>query len=272
MTIKHKQNTKINISNVIKNFGEEHVLTGLSLSIKEGESLCLIGTSGSGKSVALKCLIGLLSPDSGSIKVDGQETIGQSKAQHEALLKRFGMTFQFGALFDSLPIWENVTFRLRQKEKLNKKEAKEIAKDIIGQLGLAPQVLELFPAELSGGMQKRVAIARAIADKPEILLFDEPTSGLDPITSGVINDLILNSVNRLGATTLTISHDIASVRQIADSVAMLHEGKVIWCGSIKDINHTGIAEVDQFIHGKPYGPLTSNITNLAQTDQSEIQA
>ncbi len=265
MTYKNKKNPKINMSNIIISFGGERVLNDFSLSINESESLCLIGTSGSGKSVALKCLIGLLSPDGGSIKVNGQETIGQNRAQHEALLKRIGMTFQFGALFDSLSIWENVTFRLRQKEKLSIKEAKDLAGEIINQLGLAPQVLELFPAELSGGMQKRVAIARAIADKPEILLFDEPTSGLDPITSGVINDLILNSVNRLGATTLTISHDMASVRQIADTVAMLHKGKIIWCGSIKDINHTGISEVDQFVKGKPYGPLTSNSTNLART-------
>ena len=153
---------------------------------------------------------------------------------------------------------------------LNKKEAKEIAGDILSQLGLAHQVLELFPAELSGGMQKRVAIARAIADKPEILLFDEPTSGLDPITSGVINDLILNSVNRLGATTLTISHDMASVRQIADTVAMLHNGRIIWCGPIKDINHTGISEVDQFVNGKPYGPLTTNKREMLQSKQTEI--
>ncbi len=270
MNNKNKQISKIEISNITKKFGEELVLNEFSLSIKESESLCLIGTSGSGKSVALKCLIGLLAPDGGSIKVDGKETIGQSKAQHEALLAHFGMTFQFGALFDSLPVWENVTFRLRRKEKLNKIEAKEIARDIVSQLGLGPQVLDLFPAELSGGMQKRVAIARAIADKPDILLFDEPTSGLDPITSGVINDLILNSVNRLGATTLTISHDMASVRQIADTVAMLHRGKIIWCGSIKDINHTGIAEVEQFVNGNPYGPLTSDNTSLAQTHQSEI--
>ena len=270
MTDEKKRNVKIKISNLVKNFGGDNVLNGFSLSLKKSESLCLIGTSGSGKSVALKCLIGLLSPDSGSITVDDQETLGQNRPQHEAMLRRFGMTFQFGALFDSLPIWENVTFRLRQKEKLNKKEAKEIAGDILSQLGLAHQVLELFPAELSGGMQKRVAIARAIADKPEILLFDEPTSGLDPITSGVINDLILNSVNRLGATTLTISHDMASVRQIADTVAMLHNGRIIWCGPIKDINHTGISEVDQFVNGKPYGPLTTNKRETLQTKQTEI--
>ena len=264
-----KKAVKIDISNLKKQFGSNQVLNGVNLSIKEGESLCLIGTSGCGKSVALKCLIGLISAQSGSIKVDGQETIAQTKAEREALLSRFGMTFQFGALFDSLPIWENVTFRLRQKEKLSKKVAREIAGDIINQLGLAPHVLDLFPAELSGGMQKRAAIARAIADKPEILLFDEPTSGLDPITSGVINDLILNSVNRLGATTLTISHDMASVRQIADTVAMIHKGRIIWSGRVADMHDTGIGEVDQFINGKAYGPLTTNPPGASVTQNSE---
>ena len=272
MSKNNTQAVKIEISNLKKQFGTNQVLTGFNLSIKEGESLCLIGTSGCGKSVALKCLIGLISADSGSIRVDGHETIGQSRAENETLLRRFGMTFQFGALFDSLPIWENVTFRLRQKEKLSKKIAREIAGDIINQLGLAPHVLDLFPAELSGGMQKRAAIARAIADKPEILLFDEPTSGLDPITSGVINDLILNSVNRLGATTLTISHDMASVRQIADTVAMIHQGQIIWCGPVADMHDTGIAEVDQFVNGKAYGPLTSNPpdTNVAQHSEMPV--
>ena len=270
MSKNYKQAVKIDISNLKKKFGANQVLSGFNLSIKEGESLCLIGTSGCGKSVALKCLIGLISTDSGSIKVDGQETVTQSRAEHEALLRRFGMTFQFGALFDSLPIWENVTFRLRQKEKLSKKKAKEIAGEIINQLGLAPHVLDLFPAELSGGMQKRAAIARAIADNPEILLFDEPTSGLDPITSGVINDLILNSVKRLGATTLTISHDMASVRQIADTVAMIHQGKIIWCGPVADMHDTGIGEVDQFINGKAYGPLTSNLPHGNFSQNAEM--
>ena len=270
MQAKKIQTGKIDILNLKKQFGAHQVLNGLNLSIKQGESLCIIGTSGCGKSVTLRCLIGLISADSGSIKIDGHETINQSRAAHEALLRRFGMTFQFGALFDSLPIWENITFRLRQKEKLSKNIAKEIAGDIINQLGLATNVLDLFPAELSGGMQKRVAIARAIADKPEILLFDEPTSGLDPITSGVINDLILNSVNRLGATTLTISHDIASVRQIADTVAMIHQGKIIWCGPVADMNHSGIAEVDQFIKGNAYGPLTLNTTEASKVQISEM--
>ena len=173
------------------------------------------------------------------------------------MLQNFGMTFQFGALFDSLPIWENITFELRQKVTMSREEARQTAREIVGQLGLGAHVIDQYPAELSGGMQKRVALARAVADKPEILLFDEPTSGLDPITGGVIDNLIKDSVNRLGATAITISHDMASVRRIADKVAMIHQGKVIWCGPVDDMDHTGIPEVDQFVHGKAQGPLTT---------------
>ena len=166
------------------------------------------------------------------------------------------MTFQFGALFDSLPIWENVTFRLRQQRKLSKAAARDIAVATVTDLGLAPHVIDQYPAELSGGMQKRVALARAIADKPEILLFDEPTSGLDPITGGVIDRLIIDAVQRLGATTVTISHDMASVRRIADKVAMVHNGVILWCGDVKDMDKSGVPEVHQFVHGLAEGPLT----------------
>ena len=170
--------------------------------------------------------------------------------------RQFGMTFQFGALFDSLPIWENVTFRLRQQQTMTRLQARDLAAETITQLGLAAHVIDQYPAELSGGMQKRVALARAIADKPEILLFDEPTSGLDPITGGVIDRLILDSVRRLGATALTISHDMASVRRIADKVAMVHNGVIIWCGPAEEMDDTGILEVHQFVHGLADGPLT----------------
>ena len=170
---------------------------------------------------------------------------------------RFGMTFQFGALFDSLPIWENVTFRLRHQQKMNRTDARDLAVDTITQLGLSPQVIDQYPAELSGGMQKRVALARAIADKPEILLFDEPTSGLDPITVGVIDRLIIDAVKRLGATAMTISHDMASVHRIADKVAMIHNGVIIWCGPVAEMDETGVSEVDQFVHGRAEGPLTT---------------
>ena len=261
---------KIKIENLKKSFAGKEVLKGIDLEVAPQESLVVIGTSGCGKSVTLKCLLGLVSPDSGSIKIDGVETAGQSRHAREEMLHRFGMTFQFGALFDSLPIWENITFRLRQKVKMSKQEARQIATDIVSQLGLGAHVIDQYPAELSGGMQKRVALARAVADKPEILLFDEPTSGLDPITGGVIDNLIKDSVKRLGATAITISHDMASVRRIADKVAMIHNGVVIWCGPASEMDNTGIAEVDQFVHGKPNGPLTTaiNAESLANRTMS----
>ena len=247
---------KIEMQNVAKAFGDNQVLCDVSLSVAAEESLAIIGTSGCGKSVTLKCLLGLLRADSGSIRVDGQELIHATRADLESVRRRFGMTFQFGALFDSLPIWENVTFRLRQRQHLSKTESRDIAAETITQLGLAANVIDQYPAELSGGMQKRVALARAIADKPEVLLFDEPTSGLDPITGGVIDRLIIDSVRRLGATAITISHDMASVRRIADKVAMVHNGTIIWCGPASEMDDTGIAEVDQFVHGHADGPLT----------------
>ena len=260
-----KNPSKIEISHLAKTFGSKVVLSDISLSIPAGQSLCIIGTSGCGKSVTLKCLLGLIAPDSGSIKIDGKETVSQSRTHREEMLRRFGMTFQFGALFDSLPIWQNITFRLRQNTYLSRQKAREVAAEIVVQLGLEARVIDQYPAELSGGMQKRVALARAIADKPEILLFDEPTSGLDPITGGVIDNLILDSVRRLGATALTISHDMASVRRIADQVAMIHKGRVIWSGPSTQMFDSGIAEVDQFVHGHAQGPLTDEAILAAKT-------
>lgn len=248
---------KIDVSKLAKRFGTKQVLKEINLSIAPSESLCIIGTSGCGKSVLLKSILGLVTPDSGSIMVDGIQTVGQSRAEREDMLQKFGMTFQFGALFDSLSIWENITFRLRQKQYTPKIQAQEIAAQIIQTLGLDAQVIYQYPAELSGGMQKRVALARAIADKPEILLFDEPTSGLDPITGGVIDRLIIDAVKRLGATAMTISHDMASVRRIADKVAMIHNGVIIWCGPVAEMDETGVPEVDQFVHGRAEGPLTT---------------
>lgn len=248
---------KIEMQDVVKSFGSKRVLKGIDLAVNAEESLALIGTSGCGKSITLKCLLGLITADGGSIKVDGTEILGTDRKTLEGMRRRFGMTFQFGALFDSLPIWENVTFRLRQQQKMNRADARDLAVDTITQLGLSPQVIDQYPAELSGGMQKRVALARAIADKPEILLFDEPTSGLDPITGGVIDRLIIDAVKRLGATAMTISHDMASVRRIADKVAMIHNGVIIWCGSVEKMDDTGVPEVDQFVHGHAEGPLTT---------------
>ena len=259
---------KIIIEKLVKSFDENQVLKDINLQVEAGQSLCIIGTSGCGKSVTLKCLLGLISPTSGSIKVDGIEMVGQSRAQREDTLKKFGMTFQFGALFDSLPIWQNIMFRPLQQGMVGGKNAREEATHIATQLGLRAEVIDQFPAELSGGMQKRVALGRAIADKPEILLFDEPTSGLDPITGGVIDNLILDAVTRLGATAMTISHDMASVRRIADVVAMIHEGRIIWCGPAAKMHDSGVPEVHQFVHGHPEGPLTSKKTAASQRKQA----
>ncbi len=247
---------KIELAGVTKSFDGKQILRSIDISVDAEESLCIIGTSGCGKSVSLKCLLGLIVADGGSIKIDGQEILGANRKKLEAVRRRFGMTFQFGALFDSLPIWQNVTFRLVQSQKMARDEARQIAKDTITQLGLAPDVIDQYPAELSGGMQKRVALARAIADKPEILLFDEPTSGLDPITGGVIDSLIVDAVKRLGATAITISHDMASVRRIADKVAMIHNGVIIWSGPVAKMDDSGVPEVHQFVHGLADGPLT----------------
>ena len=252
---------KIELTGVSKSFDANRVLKGVNLTVAPRESLVIIGTSGCGKSVLMKCLNGLVKPDTGSIKIDGKEILNQGRAALENLRQHFGMTFQFGALFDSLPIWENVTFRLRHQQALNKAAARDIAARTITQLGLAASVIDQYPAELSGGMQKRVALARAIVDEPEILLFDEPTSGLDPITGGVIDRLIIDARKRLGATTVTISHDIASVRRIADKVAMLHNGVIIWAGPASKLNESSVPEVNQFVNGLAEGPLTSDWTN-----------
>ena len=252
---------KIELTGVSKSFDANHVLKGVNLTVAPKESLVIIGTSGCGKSVLMKCLNGLIKPDTGSIKIGGMEILDQGRAALENLRQHFGMTFQFGALFDSLPIWENVTFRLRHQQALGKAAARDLAAQTITQLGLAASVIDQYPAELSGGMQKRVALARAIVDEPEILLFDEPTSGLDPITGGVIDRLIIDARERLGATTVTISHDIASVRRIADKVAMLHNGVIIWAGPASKLNKSSVPEVNQFINGLGEGPLTSDWTN-----------
>ena len=261
---------KIELSGVKKTFDGNHVLRGVDLKVASQESLVIIGTSGGGKSVLMKCLNGLIKPDSGSIKIDGQETLGQGRAELENLRQRFGMTFQFGALFDSLPIWQNVTFRLRQQRALGRTAARDIAAKTITQLGLMETVIDQYPAELSGGMQKRVALARAIVDEPEILLFDEPTSGLDPITGGVIDRLIVNARKRLGATTVTISHDMASVRRIADKVAMIHNGVIVWSGPAKDMDNSGVPEVHQFVHGLVEGPLTNEKPNQASGNKAKL--
>ena len=243
----------IELRDVQKAFGDNRVLQGVNLTIASGTSMVIIGGSGTGKSVALKCILGLIHPDSGSITLDGRDV---TKGDRDAFLARFGMLFQGGALFDSLPVWQNVAFRLlRGSLKRPKDEAREIAIEKLRRVGLKPDTAEKFPAELSGGMQKRVGLARAIAAEPEIIFFDEPTTGLDPIMSGVINDLIREIVTEMGATAMTITHDMTSVRAIADNVAMLHDGVIKWTGPVDGMDASGDPYLDQFIHGRAEGPI-----------------
>ena len=246
---------KIEIKNLHKAFGNKVVLDGIDLNINKGESLVVIGGSGTGKSVLIKCIQGLLTPDEGSILVDGEEVVGINEKQKEQLHSKMGMLFQGGALFDSLSVWENVAFDLLENKGMSKKDAKNEAIRVLRSVGLAPDVADLSPSELSGGMQKRVGLARAIASKPEIIFFDEPTTGLDPIMADVINDLIIESVKGLGASALTITHDMASARKIADRVAMLYKGKIIWQGTVKEMDKTDNPYVCQFINGCAQGPI-----------------
>lgn len=243
----------IRLENVHKAFGANQVLRGMTLEIPKGSSMVIIGGSGTGKSVALKCVLGLITPDQGQILVDGQDA---TTGDRDAFLARFGMLFQGAALFDSLPVWQNVAFRLlRGSLKRPQAEAREIAIEKLRRVGLKPDVADRFPAELSGGMQKRVGLARAIAAEPEIIFFDEPTTGLDPIMSGVINDLIREIVVEMGATAMTITHDMSSVRAIADHVAMLHDGVIQWTGPVAEMDTSGDPYLDQFIHGRATGPI-----------------
>lgn len=247
---------KIAIRGLHKSFGPKHVLRGVDMDIPAGSSVVVIGGSGSGKSVLLKCILGLLPADSGSIKVDGAEVVGASGRDLEEMRHKFGMLFQGGALFDSLPVWENISFGVQAREKIDKQEARRIAIDTLKQVGLSADVADQMPAELSGGMQKRVGLARAVALKPEIIFFDEPTTGLDPIMADVINDLIRALTQAMEATALSITHDMASVRKIADYVAMLYEGKVVWFGPVEEMDRSGNPYLDQFIQGRADGPIT----------------
>ena len=250
---------KIRIRELHKRFGAKQVLDGVELDVAEGESVVVIGGSGTGKSVLLKCVLGLLEPDSGSIVIDGEEVVGLGRSAREQVMQKFGMLFQSAALFDSLPVWENVAFGLLNIKKLGRPDAKERAVATLAQVGLGADVADLWPAELSGGMRKRVGLARAIATQPEILFFDEPTTGLDPIMADVINDLIARSVRHLGATAISITHDMASARKIADRIAMLYQGKIIWQGPVAQIDHSGNPYVEQFIHGRGEGPIKLDI-------------
>ena len=253
---------KIQVRGLRKVFGRNVVLDGIDLDIGVGESVVVIGGSGSGKSVLVKCILGLLEPDGGSIKIDGQEVTGLGGSERESLMQKFGMLFQGAALFDSLLVWENVAFGLIMGRGMDRTKAKHIALEKLAAVGLGAEVGELRPAELSGGMQKRVALARAIAAEPEIIIFDEPTTGLDPIMSDVINDLIVACVENLGATAVSITHDMASTRKIADRVAMIYKGKIIWNGAVATMEDSGNPYVDQFIHGRAEGPIQMEVRAL----------
>ena len=247
---------KIVIRGLEKSFGDHGVLRGVDLDIGEGTSLVVIGGSGTGKSVLLRCILGLLTPDAGSIEIDGVDITRVSPMKREKLTQQIGMLFQGAALFDSLNVWQNVAFRLLYGSgNMGGKDAKERALACLSQVGLSPEVGELAPSELSGGMQKRVGLARAIAADPSILFFDEPTTGLDPITADVINNLISDRVKALGATAVSITHDMASARKIADEIAMLYEGQIIWRGKPDELERSGNPMVDQFVHGRADGPI-----------------
>ena len=254
-----EQTPKISLKGLHKRFGDKVVLDSVDLDVMPGESMVIIGGSGSGKSVTLKCILGLLHPNAGSIKIDGEEMIGIDNSRRKEILSKFGMLFQGAALFDSLPVWENVAFGLLAQRLHSREDAKEIAIDKLRRVGLRPDVAKLSPAELSGGMQKRVGLARAIAANPEIIFFDEPTTGLDPIMSDVINELIVECVKDVGATALTITHDMSSVRKIADNVAMIYHGNMIWTGPKEKIDQSGSDYIDQFINGKAEGPIKMEI-------------
>jgi phospholipid/cholesterol/gamma-HCH transport system ATP-binding protein len=250
---------KISVRGLRKSFGRKRVLEGVDIDCGSGESLVIIGGSGTGKSVLVKCILGLLRPEAGSILIDGIETIRLKRAARERLLNKFGMLFQGSALFDSLRVWENVAFGLVHGHNMERQAAKEVALAKLAAVGLESAVGELRPAELSGGMQKRVALARAIAAEPEIIFFDEPTTGLDPIMADVINNLIVKCVREVGTTAVSITHDLVSARKIADRIAMLHQGRIVWYGPTSAIDCSGNPFVDQFINGRAEGPIQMEI-------------
>ena len=246
---------KIRLRGLAKSFGPKTVLDGVDLDIRAGHSMVILGGSGSGKSVTLKCILGLIQPDAGLIEIDGQDLSKLSRRARDAVNDRIGMLFQNGALFDSLPVWENVCFKLLAQRRITRAAARDKAAEVLAQVGLAASVGDLSPAELSGGMQKRVGLARAIAAEPDIIFFDEPTTGLDPIMGAVIDGLILDCVKRLGATAVSITHDMASARRIGDDAAMIHKGRIVWRGGAATLGDTGNAMVDQFARGERDGPI-----------------
>ncbi|KCZ93719.1 ABC transporter ATP-binding protein [Hyphomonas johnsonii] len=245
----------LKLEGVVKSFGRNEVLRGVDIDVAPGQSLVVIGGSGSGKSVMLKNALGLMTPDAGKVFFDGHDVTQSKGKTRERMRARVGMLFQSGALFDSLTVWENVAFRLIHADGVKRRDAKERALATLKKVRLGSDVAGLYPAEISGGMQKRVSLARSIISEPDLIFFDEPTTGLDPITADAINDLIIEQVRSLGAATVSITHDMASARKIADEVAMLFEGKIIWRGKASDVDHSGNEYVDQFVHGRADGPI-----------------
>ncbi|EFH13261.1 ABC transporter ATP-binding protein [Pseudoroseomonas cervicalis] len=250
---------KIRLRGLTKRFGAKTVLDGVDLDIAAGQGMVILGGSGSGKSVTIKCILGLIRPDAGSIEIDGRDVLAMPRREREALNDRIGMLFQNGALFDSLPVWENVCFKLLAQKRITRAKARDKAAEVLAQVGLAASVGDLSPSELSGGMQKRVGLARAIAAEPEIIFFDEPTTGLDPIMGAVIDGLIVDCVQRLGATAVSITHDMASARRIGETAAMLHKGRMVWTGPAATLGHSGNPMVDQFANGEREGPITMEL-------------
>jgi phospholipid/cholesterol/gamma-HCH transport system ATP-binding protein len=246
---------KLQLIGLKKNLRGRQVLDGVDLDVAHGKSLVIIGGSGQGKSVTIKCAQRIMKPDAGKVLVDGADYLHQSGKAREATQAKFGMLFQGAALFDSLSVWENVAFRLIYADGVGRKEARERAIETMRKVRLAPEFADVRPIELSGGMQKRAGLARAIIAKPDIIFFDEPTTGLDPITADAINDLIVEMVKDLGCAAVSITHDMASVRKIADEVAMLHNGKIVWRGPASALDNSGNAMVDQFVAGRADGPI-----------------
>jgi len=245
----------LELKDVHKSFGPKQVLKGVNIDVSPGKSLVVLGGSGSGKSVMLKNALGLMTPNAGQIIFDGEDVTHDQGKTREAMRARIGMLFQSAALFDSLTVWENIAFRLLNADGMKRKDAKERAVETLKQVRLGSDVADLTPAEISGGMQKRVGLARAIVSKPDLIFFDEPTTGLDPITADAINDLIIEQVKALGAAAVSITHDMASARKIADEIAMLFEGQIIWRGPATEIDTSGNDHVDQFVHGRAEGPI-----------------